>query len=272
MNPLVLLLSAAALASPQDGAPEPESPAPDPAPTEEAAEEDAETVTMPSAGPEDVGSALDDPTPVSMPGEDGGLADVFQHLRQQDRTSWSSGNFVKPTLGLVLTEHVRPVTLGVSAGRRWWQLKDGFSASVTVRGDADFALAGGAGSHDLSLAVLTGPWLEVVGLQVGPGIGHSRMSLGPETLVAATGLDAHALLTADLRLLQLYAGVAPRWLVATDRAAADHNPLGLGDELLLRAGAGIAPGGLRIGVGWDRRFTAIGPIDRFGVNLRLSIL
>lgn len=230
-----------------------------------------EPVELPDPEEEVVPSALDDASPVSLPEEDGGLLDALAHIREQDRDTWSAGNFVRPAVALVVHEPVHPVSLGVQLGRRWWQLKDGLAAAFAVQGSADFALAGGKGSYDLDLAVLGGPWLEVIGLQLGPGIGTSRWQLGRESLAPATGVDAVALLVADLKLVHVYGGAAPRWLVAGDRPAATHNPLGLGDELAIQAGAAVTLGAVRVGLGWTRRFTAIDAIDRYSLDFRFRL-
>lgn len=231
-----------------------------------------DTIEMPEADDEVVPSALEDDSPVSLPDEDGGLADVLQLWEAQERDTWSAGNFLRPAVAIVVHDQVHPTSLGLQAGRRWWQLKDGLAAAFMVQGTADFALAKGAGSYDLGVQVLGGPWLSVVGLQVGPGIGTSSWTLGRSSLEPATGIDAVALLVADLKLIHVFGGGAPRFLVAGERAGADHNPLGLGDELLLQAGAAITPGAIRLGLSWNRRFTAIGPIDRYSLNLRFRLL
>lgn len=242
---------------------EPPAPAPEP-------QEPPETVALPAS--EALPSALDDPTPVSLPGEGAGLGEVLRHWTDQDRDTWSGSTFVRPAVALVVGGDVHPTSLGFQVGRRWWQLKEGLAGSVTVVGAGDFALAQGAGSYDLSAAVLGGPWLTVLGLQLGPGIGYSRWSLGAASLEPALGVDARAQLVADLQLVHVYGGLAPRWLVTGDRAAADVNPLGLGDELAIEAGAGVTLGTLRLGFGWVRRFSAIGPIDRYGLDVRFRLL
>lgn len=258
------LLSVALAQEPEVPAGPPAAEAPAPAPV-------GETVALPDAG-EALPSALDDPTPVSLPGEGAGLGEVLRHWADQERDTWSGSTFVRPAIALVVTEDVHPTSLGFQVGRRWWQLREGLSGSVTVVGAGDFALAQGAGSYDLSAAVLGGPWFEVVGLQVGPGFGYSRWTLGPAELVPAAGLDARAQLVADLKLVHVYGGLAPRWLVSGDRPAADVNPLGIGDELALEAGAGVTLGTLRLGFGWVRRFSGIGPIDRYGLDVRFRLL
>ena len=231
-----------------------------------------ETIELPEAEDEVVPSALEDDSPVSLPEEDGGLSDVFQLWKEQERDTWSAGNFVRPSLALIVHDQVRPTALGVQAGRRWWQLKDGLAAAFMVQGTADFALAKGAGSYDLNLQVLGGPWLSVVGLQLGPGIGTSRWELGRNSLAPATGIDAVGLLVVDLKLVHLYGGAMPRFLVAGERGAAEVNPLGIGDELALQAGAGLTAGTIRIGFNWTRRFTEIDAIDRYSLNFRFRLL
>ncbi len=216
--------------------------------------------------------AADEEAPVRLPAGEDALGDVHAAWEAQARDPWSAHNFLRPALGVVVHDRIRPASLGVRAGRRWWQLRDGLAAALAVEADADFALARGRGSHDLAVRVLGGPWLGPFGLAVGPGAGHSRWVLGPASLAPATGLDAHAALVADLTVLHLFAGAAPRWLVATDRPPAWHNPLGLGDELWLRAGAGASLGGVRLGLTWGRWFTAVGPIDRYALNLRFQLL
>ena len=80
------------------------------------------------------------------------------------------------------------------------------------------------------------------------------------------------MLVADLQLVHLYAGLAPRFLVATERPSATFNPLGLGDELELQAGSGISLDAVRLGLTWNRRFTAIDTLDRYSLTVRFRLL
>ena len=221
--------------------------------------------------PEALPSALDDPTPVLLSSEDLALADALVAWQAQERVGWSAGNFVRPALSLLVTEDVHPVQLGVQVGRRWWQLEDGLAAAFEVQGTADFALAEGTGSYDLGLSILGGPWARYVGLQLGPGLGASAWTLGSQTLDPAVGLDVWTVAVVDLKHVHLFAGAVPRWLLSGDRAPASVMPLPLGDELALQAGVGFTLGTLRLGADLTRRYTALGPLDRYRINLRFRM-
>jgi hypothetical protein len=217
-------------------------------------------------------SAMDDASPVSLPGEDGGLSDILSLWKDERRAVWSAGNYLRPALSVVMSEHANPAQLGVAAGRRWWQLGEGVKPSAQLGLTADFALAKGTGSYDVGLSALGGPWLRFVGLQVGPGVAASRWSLAQVGLPAAVGVDAHGALVVDLKTVHLLAAIAPRWLVTGSRASAEHPLGGFGDELLLRGGVGTTLGNLRIGFDLSRRWTAIGSLDRVGLNVRFRLL
>lgn len=259
---LASLLLATALAAdpPAEPAPEPPPDAPE--------EEVPETVELPSIEP--LPSALDDPEPIALAEGEHSLQDLLDVWRDQRRDRWSSNLYLKPAVSLLVAPDAQPLQLGLQAGRRWWQLRDGVAASFQLGGTADFALAGGAGSYDLGLSFIGGPWLRYVGLQVGPGIGASSWQLGSDVLEPATGVDAWAVLVADLKAVHLLAGAAPRWFIGGERASAADLPLG--DELALRAGAGVTLGTVRVGADLTRRITALGPLDRFGLNFRFRLL
>ena len=166
-----------------------------------------------------------------------------------------------------------PTQLGVALGRRWWQLREGLSVSATVQGTADFALAQGKGSYALGLTALAGPWFHVVGLQLGPGIAADRWDFGSpkRTLSASGGIDAWALVILDVKILHLFGGAAPRWLLS-DRADAGLRPMsGVGDEFAVKAGAGATAGAVRLTVDYTRRWTSIGSIDRYGLAVRFRL-
>jgi len=231
-----------------------------------------EAIEIPEAEDEAIGSALDDPAPVSF-AEDEGLDALLGRWREGKRDVWGGSSFVRPTLSLLVYEDRHPVQLGISAGRRWWQLQGVPSMSVTVMGNADAALAGGRGSYALGLSALAGPWVHVVGLQMGPGLAVDRWDLGGprRTLAAAAGIDLWTLIVLDAKLLHLFGGVAPRWLLS-DRPGGGLRPLeALGDELGAKAGVAATLGSIRLSLDFSRRWTHIGRIDRYGVGVRFRL-
>jgi hypothetical protein len=222
---------------------------------------------------EAMGSALEDPTPIVF-SDDDGLGETLDAWRKGRREVWSTNTFVRPSLSLLVYEDVHPMQLGISGGKRWWQLRDGLSMSVTLLGSADVALAGGRGSYATGLSALAGPWFHVIGLQLGPGIGADRWDFGgpKRTLAASGGVDLWALLVLDVKLLHVFGGVAPRWLLS-DRPAAGLRPLdGVGDELTAKAGVAMTLGSVRLSLDTTRRWTHLGSIDRFGLGLRFRLL
>jgi hypothetical protein len=222
---------------------------------------------------EAMGSALDDPTPVTF-SEDQDLLATLEAWRSGRREVWSASSFLRPRLSVLVHEDTHPVQLGVSGGRRWWQLREGLSLSATLLGSADVALAGGRGSYAMGLSALAGPWFHVVGLQVGPGLAADRWDFGgpKRTLLASGGVDLWTLLVLDVKLLHVFGGVAPRWLLS-DRPSAGLRPLGgLGDELAVKAGVAVTLGSVRLALDTTRRWTFLGPIDRFGLGVRFRLL
>ena len=276
---LWVLLAVLAVADPETSPSEADS---SPADVDDVAADDVEDAVPSPEDPDDgsialptieaLPSALDDTSPVSLPGEDAGLSEIMSMWKDEQRAAWSAGNYVRPALSLVRSEHANPIQLGVQAGRRWWQTGEGLRPSAQLGLSADFALAEGIGSYDLGLAALGGPWLRFVGLQLGPGVGVSHWSLKGAELPTAVGVDAHGAVILDLKKVHLLGAVAPRWLVMGKRAGAEHPLGGLGDELLLRAGAGTTFGNVRIGLDLSRRWTAIGTLDRVGLNMRLRLI
>ncbi len=258
---MILLLATLALA--QDAEPEEEPSEP-------------EVIEIPESDDpgEELGSALDDPDPIDFAGDEASIGDLLDIWKDGKREMWGASNFFKPTLSMVIADDKHPTQLGISLGRRWWQLRKGPSISATVQGTADFALGGGKGSYALGLTALAGPWFHVVGLQIGPGIAADRWDFGgpQRTLTTSGGVDAWALLILDIKILHLFGGAAPRWLLS-DRPDAGLRPFeGLGDELAVRGGVGATLGAFRLSFDYTRRWNHIGPIDRYGLGVRFRLL
>ena len=109
-------------------------------------------------------------------------------------------------------------------------------------------------------------------LQQGPELSATRFDHGRQQLASCGGLDAWALLVLDAKILHLFAGAAPRWLLSDARRPAIH-PLGaFGDELAVRVGAGVTAAKVRVSMDWTHRWTAIGPLQRYGLGVRFRLL
>jgi hypothetical protein len=244
----------------------------DPAETSEsaeAAEPDSEESAAPSAAavilldPDQhdlLPSALDQMDPSKPPvDEDAPKAAV-----------WRGSTWVKPTLAMwfaaVDGERHAPVELGLAAGRRWFPVVDApmWGTEVSVRGAAP--LAQSAGGYALTVSAGTGPWIEFVGLQVGPELSLLRRKFGDAAIPAAVVASARASLSFDLRMVQLYGGVAPGWTLWGGEEAPD---VAFGDQLALFGGVGVTLGWVRLSGDLERVDTALGPLTRVGLGLRV---
>lgn len=224
---------------------------------------DEETIALPD--PEELPSALEDDSPIDMP--EGELEDLLSLWQAERRQVWGGRTIVRPLVSMRLDDQGgRPLQLGASIGRQWWQLREGAKATVEAVLTGEAALASGAGSYAADLTVLGGTNVGLLGFQLGPSLVLDRTVVGDAELERVLAVAPVAGLTLDLRWVQLTGSAAPRLFVAGDRAG-----LGLFDEPVVRAGLGVAPGVTRLSVDWTRRWTALGPLDRVGVGFRFRL-
>lgn len=249
------------------GAPEPEvqsDPEADPDP--EAAPEEpgpsvelGEPTTLDPSAHEPVGSALE-----LLDGE--GLSDDLPG-ESRERAVWRGSTYFKPTLALWTyagTEGGLPLELGAVLGRRFFPVREGPVLTADTWMRAGVSLGEAKGSYEVSVAGTAGPWVEFVGLHVGPMLSLSRRVFGPDALEPALTLGARGTISLDARIVQLYAGAAPGWDLWGDRP-----PAIVGDQLLLLAGLGLPIGILRVHAELEQLRTALAPMTRMSLGLRI---
>lgn len=216
--------------------------------------------------PEGFPSALDDKSPIQA---DGSIGDLLALWRAERRDVWSGRNIVRPLLSMRFDEQGgRPLQLGLSLGRQWWQLKEGAKATLEAVATGEAALAGGKGSWHADLTVLVGTNVGPLGIQAGQSVIGDQTVVEGAALGTVAALAPVAGLTLDLRVVQLAGSVAPRFFVAGDRPAAQ---VLVGDEPVVRAGAGLGLGRLHVLGDWSRRWTAAGALDRVGLGFRVRL-
>jgi len=254
--------------------------------TEDEADGDTEDEDDPAAEPEPAvtiaipqtttvfTSAMDDDTDVERDEGEFSVNDLFSSWQDERRAIWGASTYVRPTYSLLIHEELHPTQLGLTVGRRYWQLRDGPRASADIAGHAEFPLGQAKGSWDLGLATLGGAWLGPVGLQAGPRLSGSRHKLAEDDLPAVGAVDGVTQLIVDASVVQFSAGISPRWHLSEARPpASGPRPLdGLGDEIAATGGVGLTRGAMRLNADFTRRWTAVGTIDRIGFGIRMRLL
>ena len=219
-------------------------------------------------------SAMDDDSEIEIEAGEISVNDLFHTWKDERRSVWGASTYVRPMFSLLVHEELHPTQLGITVGRRYWQLRDGPYFSADVAGHAEFPLAGAKGSWDLGLTTLGGAWLGPVGVQSGPRLSGSRYSLGEDVLPATGAVDGVAQVIVDASVVQLSASVAPRWYLSDAReSAVGARPFeGLGDEISATGGLGLTRGAMRLNADFTRRWTSAGTIDRVGFGIRMRLL
>jgi hypothetical protein len=235
-------------------------------------------VERPPEEPTEVTRPTEDDGWIVVPAPDAPLPSAFDRIDapsevvgEKAASPWRGANWVRPTLALwrvpAASGHDLPFALGLSGGRRFWRLRDGFRPMADVGLRADFPVAGGKGSWDLGASGAFGYGYGPVGVSVGGELGGSQRAFaggaqGPALVVGPT-----AALNLDLWIVQGFIELWPGWALAGDRAGG----MGPGDELTGRVGGRVLLGPLAISVDLQRAWSALGPVDRYGFGFGIEL-
>lgn len=254
MPPSLALCAALALAGPAEAA--------DPAPA------DAALAQAPQPGPRPPG-----PRPPGKPPKKKGKP-------QPDQARWESEPFLKPEAGAQINTNGQSastfVTLGASAGLRYWQVGGPAPAwSGQTRARGLYGTGSGVSALDARVGSFIGPRWRSIGLQFGPDLFWNRLELqSGQDLAPSVGLEIPVTATARLaKELSLMAGVSPAWLVDESRSV-DWEEVavpGFGDEFSYMAGATLNLNPLHLSVSYVYKIVATGAQQNlgFGVNFGL---
>lgn len=193
---------------------------------------------------------------------------------------WEREPFVKPEAGAQLNTNSGGtsafVTLGASAGLRYWQVggpPPRWNGQTRVRG----AMGTGSGisAIDLRLGSFIGPRWNDLGLQFGPDIFWNSLTtaVGPD-LEPSLGLEIPVIATYRFsKSVNVYGGFAPAWLADPDRAV-DWDEVavpGFGDEFSYQAGINLNVQPLRLGVSYIYKIVATGVQQNVGFGVGLAL-
>jgi len=170
-------------------------------------------------------------------------------------------------------ENWRPLVLGVTAGRRYWQDKRSPRWTGWHRAQLNYLWGPNAEGTEIRVGSLFGPKLGVFTLQAGPELFYDEYNFdeGEVVLAAATGIAAPIILSADLLILRAYYGLEPRWFLDSSRQTVDwsaHASDGFGNEFAEVYGVHINLILLQLDLGQTRRYTAYGTHSSWFVGIR----
>lgn len=188
---------------------------------------------------------------------------------------------LRPVIGLVLT--TEPGTqagarLGANVVHHWWTVPKQERA-ITFSGETTVGASGVVGSvrgWEAELSSVAGPWFGPVSVRLGPVFRGDRVRRLANTdyLPDAFLIGFRGVVTADVDVVTVWAGVAPTWRVAGVR---DPSPLtpGVTDLETTIGAAGRFDirrvFHLQAGAASRVRLTAIGPVVDLTLVLHLSI-
>lgn len=188
---------------------------------------------------------------------------------------WARQWWLKPSVALGFYDAddraYLPLHVGVSGGRRYWELRDGPRWAADLIGRAEVPLGGAYGSYILEGGTSIGIWAGPVRASVGPMAHLDRFRFDETLLPWALSLGMRTEVSVDFSLIHFFAAVEPAFLLPGPREPVRWRDRGggVGHELHTVSGLGVTLGWFRVSVDLSRRATSIGDLYRAGIGLRL---
>lgn len=193
---------------------------------------------------------------------------------------WESEPYVKPEAGAQLNTNSGGtsafVTLGASAGIRYWQVggpQPRWSGQTRARGL--YGTGSGISMVDLRVGSFIGPRWGDLGLSFGPDLFWNTLQVsGSQDLNPSAGVEFPVMASYTVsKHLNLTGGVAPAWLADPARSV-DWDKVdvpGFGDEFSYMGSANLNLQPLRLSVSYLYKVVATGVQQNLGFGVGLSM-